>query len=253
MTVDRFAHLDDDELGRAVATLDLRWPPTPDVTTSVLRDIGRGRAPRRRLSRTTIVILVAAALLALAAAAAAARFALDLGGIEIRSVPTIPTLPASPVEPRVIGQAVSLASAEQALGEPVPIPSSLGAPDLVWLQRDMTSFEPPHRGVVVAMAWRPGPDLPRIEGTPYGATLFVFRGEQTVAIKTVAGRIHPVLEHDATWIVAPHELDLLVDGRMRTFRVTGHVLIWQQSDLVIRLETALPLSAAGHLAFPPGT
>jgi hypothetical protein len=253
MTTDRLAHLDDEDLGRTLGALDLRWPPVPEVTASVLRDIDRGRESRRRLSRTTVVILVAAAILAIAAAAAAARFAFDLGGIAIRSVPTLPTLPASPVEPSVVGHAVSATDAERALGEPLPIPATLGPPDVVWLERDITSFEPTTDGIVVAMAWRPGPRLPRIPGTPYGATLFAFRGEQVVAIKTVAGRVHQVPEHDATWIETPHQLDLLVDGRMRTFRVTGAVLIWQDGDLALRLETALPRADAVHIAFPSGT
>ena len=252
MTVERLAHFDDDELGRALGGLDLEWPPTPDVTAAVLGDINLGREPHRRLSRTTLVILVAAAILALAAAAAAARFALDLGGLEIRSIPTMPSLPASPVEPQ-IGRPVTLDDAERALGEPLPIPSTLGEPDLVWLQREVTSFEPPEQGVVVAMAWRPAPELPRIPGSPYGATLFVFRGDVTVAIKAVAGRIQPVPAHDATWIDTPHELDLLVEGRVRSFRVTGAVLIWPDGDLAMRLEAALPRAGAVRVAFPPGT
>jgi hypothetical protein len=253
MTVERLARLDDEDLGRSLAALDLRWPETPDVRARVLRDIEHGLSPRRRLSRTTVVLLVAAAILALAAAAAAARFAMDLGGIEIRSVPTLPTLPASPVEPPVLGEAVSLDQAERALDAPLPVPTALGDPDRVWLQRGTTSFDTSKRGIVVAMAWRPGPDLPRIPGTPYGATMFVFQGEQTVAIKLVAGRMHAIPEHDATWIVAPHELDLLVDGQVRAFQVTGAVLIWQDGDLAVRLETALPRAAAVRIAFPPGT
>jgi hypothetical protein len=253
MTTDRLAHLDDEDLGRTLGALDLRWPPVPEVTASVLRDIDGGREPRRRLSRTTVVILVAAAILAIAAAAAAARFAFDLGEIAIRSVPTLPTLPASPVEPSVVGHAVSATDAERALGEPLPIPTTLGPPDVVWLERDATSFEPTTHGIVVAMAWRPGPRLPRIPGTPYGATLFAFRGEQVVAIKTVPGTIHQIPGYDATWIHVPHELDLLVDGRHETFRVSGGVLIWQDGDLAVRLETALHRSAAVRLALPTGT
>jgi hypothetical protein len=250
MTTERLARLDDDGLGRALGALHLRWPPTPEVVGGVLREIEHGAPPRRRLSRSTVVFLVAAAILAIAAAAAAARFAVDLGGIEIRSVPTMPTLPASPVEPR-IGEAVTLDQAERALGASVPAPPALGDPDRVWLQRGTTSFEPSERGIVVAMAWLPGSDLPPIPGTPYGATMFVFRGEPTVAIKTVPGRIHQIAAHDAMWIHAQHELDLLVDGRLRSFRVTGGVLIWQDGDLAVRLESALPRDAAVRLAFSP--
>jgi hypothetical protein len=253
MSVERLQHLDDEQLGRAVRTLDVAWPAAPDVTRAVLRDIGQARPRRRRLSRTTVVILIAAAILALAAAAAATRFALDLGGIAIRSVPTLPSLPASAVEPDVIGRAVGLADAERALGSSLPIPSALGSPDRVWLQRAMTSFEPQEHGTVVAMAWRPGPGLPRIPGTPYGATLFVFRGDHVVAVKGLETPFTPIPAYDAIWIDTPHELDLLVDGRVHAFRVTGTVLLWQDGDLAERLETALPRRDALDIASPPGT
>ncbi|MDP9184961.1 MAG: hypothetical protein M3O29_04755, partial [Actinomycetota bacterium] len=95
MTAERLTRLDDERLGRAVHTLDIVWPPTPDVTRAVLLDIELGRTPRRRLTRTTVVILIAAAILALAAAAAATKFALDLGGIAIELVPGLPSLPPS--------------------------------------------------------------------------------------------------------------------------------------------------------------
>jgi hypothetical protein len=250
MSVERLQHLDDEDLGRAVRTLDIAWPAAPDVTRAVLGDIEPARPPHKRLSRTTVVILVAAAILALAAAAAATRFALDLGGIAIRSVPTLPSLPPSPVEPHAIGRAVSLAEAERALGTSLPIPAALGSPDRVWLQRAMTSFEPQERGTVVAMAWRSRPGLPRIPGTPYGATLFVFRGDHVVAVKALETPFTPIPAYDAMWIDTPHELDLFVDGRVRAFQVTGTVLLWQDGDLAERLETALPRRGALDIAFP---
>lgn len=253
MTVDRLTHLDDERLGRTIRALDVIWPATPDVTRAVLRDIEQVRAPRRRLSRTTLVIVVAAAILALAAAAAATKFALDLGGIAIRSVPTLPSLPPSPVEPGARGRPVSVEEAEQALGAPLPIPTALGAPDRVWLQREMTSFDVQSQGTVVAMAWRPGPGLPRIPGTPYGATLFAFEGDHVVAVKTLDVPFTTIAAHDAIWIDAPHELDLLMAGHVRRFRVTGTVLIWQHGQLAERLETALPRRAVLRIAFQPGT
>lgn len=253
MTLDRLQRFDDEELGRGIGTLEIAWPPTPDVTRSVLREIEAARPPRRRLSRTAIVLIVAATILALAVAAAATRFAAHFGGIAIRSVPTMPTLPPSPIEPAVFGRAVTIDEAEQALGSSLPIPSQLGPPDQVWLQHEMTSFDLQEHGVVVAMAWRPGPGLPRIPHTPYGATLFVFRGDHVVAIKSLATAFTTIPEHDAIWVDAPHELDVLIDGHIRAFRVTGTVLIWQHGELAERLETALHRRAVLRIAFPPGT
>jgi hypothetical protein len=249
MTGARLAHLDDGDLGRAVGSLDVAWPRTPDVTGAVLDDIARGRGPRRRTTRTTLVILIAAAIVAIAAAAAAARFVFDVGAIAIRSVATLPALPPSPVEPHVVGQRATSAEAEHALGEPLPIPAQLGEPDVVWLRRDVTSFEPSERGVVVAMAWRPTRTLPRIPGTPYGATMFVFRGDEAVAVKSIDAPFHQLRRRNAVWIDAPHELDLYVHGRVRSFRVTGTVVIRKDGDLAVRLETALGRRAATRLAF----
>ena len=253
MTPDRLAALHDEDLGRVIGSLDLRWPTTPDVTATVVRQIEHRPAPRHRPSRTTVVLLIAAAILVLAAAAGAARFVFRAGGIAIRSVPTPTALPASPVEPGVIGRAVSLVRAERALGEPLPIPGGLGQPDVVWLRSDVTSFEPLHHGVVIAMPWRPSAELPRIPGTPYGATLFAFRGDAIVAIKSVEGPVRELRSHGAAWIDAPHELDLLVDGRVRPFRVNGTVLVWQEDDLALRLETALGRRTVTDLAFAHGT
>jgi hypothetical protein len=258
MTGERLIDLDDEALGRAIGTIDVAWPPTPDVGRAILHDIERERNPRRRLSRTTVVLLVAAAILALAAAAAAAKFAVDLGGIAIESLPTVTFLPPSPVDPGVLGRAVTLEQAESALGSPLPIPPSLGTPDRVWLQRGARSFQPEGPGVVVAMAWRPGPGLPRIAGTPYGATLFVFEGDEMMALKLIGGQITPIegheaYGHEAFWIAGPHELDLLVGGRVHAFHVSGTVLLWREGELTRRLETALPKHEVLRIAFPDGT
>jgi hypothetical protein len=252
MTAEGLTNLSDDELGGALATLDIAWPPTPDAHREVLRAIEHGRPPRRRVSRTTLVLIAAVTILVLAAAAAAAaKFIVDLGGIAIQSVPTV-TLPASPVRPAAFGANVSQAEAEAALGSTLPVPPALGVPDRIWLERGTTSFEANERGTIVAMAWLPRADLPPIPGTPYGATLIVFRGEEVTAIKQISAPITSVGGHDAYWIDAPHELDLLVGGRVRPFRVTGTVLLWQAGGLAERLETALPQRAVLRIAFPPG-
>jgi hypothetical protein len=194
-------------------------------------------------------VIAAATILILAAAGAlAAKLVIDLGGIVLQPIPTV-TLPRSPVEP-ALGREVSQTEAEAALGTALPIPPALGAPDRIWLQRQVTSFEPNEHGTVVAMAWLPRAGLPPIGGTPYGATLFVFEGDGVVAVKQVDVPISPVGSHDAYWIDAPHELDLLVDGRVRSFRVTGTVLLWQQGPLAARLESALGQHAALRIAFP---
>ena len=250
MSADRLARLDDRGLGDALRHLDLAWPEIPDVTDAVLHEIARGSRPRRRHSRMTIVLVAAAVLLALATAAAATRLVLDLGGVSIRPIPSASVaLPPSPVPAAVFGKPVSRAVAEQAVGFQLPQPPALGEPDRIWVRDEQVSFEPAGRGLVVTMAWRPRPGLPPIEGTPFGATLMVFDGDTDVAVKLIDAPFRVIPDHRSFWISAPHELQLLVDGRVRSFRVTGTVLLWQNGALAERLETVLPRRTAVALAF----
>src|SRR5262249_25502515 len=90
----------DERLGAALRALEVDWPATPELTSSVtatIRDVGRAPgAMRPRLSfpsrRRTVLILVGA-LLVLTAAAAATKLVIDLGAVTIRT--TTGTPPAS--------------------------------------------------------------------------------------------------------------------------------------------------------------
>jgi hypothetical protein len=112
----------------------------------------------------------------------------------------------------------------------------------------VTAFDQPET-VAVAMAWRAGPREPRIEGSPFNKTLMVFHGDIDVAIKLVGGRIHQFPEHDAIGLTGRHELDLLVGGDLRRYRVEDTVLLWQRGDTTSRLEIARPLPEAISLVF----
>jgi hypothetical protein len=251
VSIERLIGLDDDALGETIRGLDLSWPePAPDVFDAVVRDLHGRRRPRRAMSRTTIVVLVAATLLVLAAIAAAATIAFHIGAVSIVPVPSgSVSLPASPVAPAALGVPISFHAAEEALGGALPLPRRLGPPDRVWLQEGTVAFEGDTQGRIATIAWRPRPGLPRIPGTPFGATLMLFEGEDTVAIKLIDAPWRQLIGHEGYLITAPHELDLLVGGRVETFRVTGTVVIWQQRDLTQRLETALHPSDAVRLAF----
>jgi hypothetical protein len=251
MSAERLAQLTDDDLGGVLHDLDLAWPGQPDIASAVTREIERA-AGRPRRPRWAIVLIAAAIALALAAAAALGAKLIHIGGIALVPVPTV-SLPPATVAPGDLGRPVSPATAKRVLGTALPIPEALGEPDLLWLERDITSFTPLERRVVVAMAWRPRPGLPAIPVTRFGATLFVFRGDDIVAIKRIGAPFATLAQHEAAWIDTPHELDLLVHGDLRTFRVDGNVLIWQRGPLTLRLETALPRAAAVSLAFEPGT
>ena len=237
MSVERLTRMDDEELGRALHALEpmLVAPTAPDVRAPVAEAIRSGRRPRRHLSsRVRVAILVAAALLLLATAAVAARFVIDLGGIRIEPPPTgIPSASHPPLTGPAFGEPIALAQAADEAGFRPIVPAALGRPDRVWISRGIEQGS-----VMIAMAWFPREDLPRIPGTPYGASLIEVDGSADLVAKFVRARsVHP--SDGGYWIRVPHDLELLTGDGTRTFRVTGHTLIWQRGDLALRLETNL--------------
>jgi hypothetical protein len=246
VSVERLTRMDDEQLGQAIHGLErmLLVPEPPDVTAAVAGAIRSGRRPRRRLSSgMRVAILVAAAIVLLAAAAAAARLVIDVGGIRIEPPPTTtPSVAPPPVTGPAFGEPTSLATAEREAGFQPIVPASLGRPDRVWVAQ---GNEP--GSILIAMAWLPRPDLPRIPGTPYGASLLEVQGSAELVAKLVDVRFLQ-LSHGAYWIHGPHQVELLTGGETRTFTVTGNVLIWQRGDLVLRLEASLPKPDALRIA-----
>ena len=51
------------------------------------------------------------------------------------------------------------------------------------------------------------------------------------------------------WVPGPHQLDVLeADGSIADGRSAGNTLLWEQGELTMRIETALPLEAAIAIA-----
>jgi len=250
VSAERLSRSTDEELGEALRALEplLLQPQPPDVTSEVLATIRAGRRPPRRFSsRARIAILIAAALLALATAAAAAKLVIDLGGIRIEREPTLTATPTgSPIAGVALGQPITLAEASAEAGFTPVVPHELGAPDRVWLTSGSTAFQPDT--VLVAMAWLPRPGLPRIPGTPFGASLIEVSGDVDVLVKHVQAPFDYLQEAHAYWIDAPHEVELLTRDGTRVFPVSDNVLIWQRGNLALRLETDLPQRPALRLA-----
>jgi hypothetical protein len=73
-------------------------------------------------------------------------------------------------------------------------------------------------------------------------------GEANVATKLVDRPFQLVSGFEAYWITAPHRLDLLTPTGVRSFRVEGNILLWQEGDTAFRLETDLPKHQALRLA-----
>jgi hypothetical protein len=255
---DRLRALPDEALGRALAAAmpEVAWPPTPDLAPDVMAAIavggparGLGRLPMDRRRRR--ILLVAAALVALAAVAAATKLVVDLGAISIQTIEGRPSAPPTASGSVSFGEAVSLEEAARVAGFEPLVPQRLGSPDRVWVDSGPISYE--EDGSRVVMAWSPAPGLPRIPGSDWGAVLMQFRGTADVAFKFVyedTGRIDEAFVdgREAYWTVGPHRLDLLTDDGVVTVRVRGRVLLWNEGDLAMRLETALTKDRAITIA-----
>jgi hypothetical protein len=254
---ERLRRLDDDGLGRALATAgrDLEWPPGPDVTSRVSAAIvDHERHPSLARPRLTLprrrrtVLLLVAGLVLLAAAAVAAKVVIDLGALTIDTIPGRPTaLPTVVAGGPTFGHRTTLDGAEREAGFPAQVPAALGDPDAVWV--DATDD-----GSRIVLAWTANGTLPPIDGLPWGAALYAFRGQMEQAAKSVfvdgnTFEEATVAGHHAIWITGPHELDLVTgDGTYARYLVTGNVLVWESDGVVLRLETSLDLQAAVRVA-----
>jgi len=254
---ERLRRLDDEGLGRALAAAgrDLDWPPAPHLAARVSAAIvDHERHPslaRPRLSlprRRRTVLLLVAGLLLLAAAAVAAKVVIDLGALTVDTIPGRPTaLPTVVASGPTFGHRTTLDGAEREAGFAAQVPSALGDPDAVWV--DATDD-----GSRIVLAWTANGALPPIDGLPWGAVLYGFRGQMEQAAKSVfvdgnTFENATVDGHDAIWITGPHELDLVTgDGTYARYLVTGNVLVWGSDGVVLRLETSLDQASAVQVA-----
>jgi len=254
---ERLAGLDDTALGQALTAAGraIDWPVPPDLTGPVSRAIGeRERHPSRPRPglwlpsrRRTLVLVVVGALL-LAAAAVAAKIVIDIGAVTIDTIPGRPTaLPTVIASGPTLGHAATLDQAEHEAGFHAVLPGTLGDPDAVWVDTTTT-------GSRIVLAWSPSPALPSIDGLPWGAVLYEFRGQAEQVAKSLflEGNTFEQVEvdgHDGVWIAGVHELDLVKgDGTYARYRVTGTVVVWKAEGIVVRLETSLDKAAALRLA-----
>lgn len=254
---DRLRALDEDELGRALATAahDLDWPSSPDLAARVSATLlDQQRHPslaRPRLSlprRRRTVLLLVAGLVLLAGAAVAAKVVIDLGALTIDTIPGRPTaLPTVVASGPTFGHRATLEEAEREAGFPAQVPTALGDPEAVWVDASGD-------GARIVLAWTANDAIPPIDGLPWGAILYGFRGEMEQASKSVFMDGNTFQEAqvggtDAIWITGPHELDLVTeDGSYARYLVTGNVLVWESDGIVLRLETSLDRAAAVRLA-----
>lgn len=246
----RLRSLSDEDLGLALAGLDLEWPAEPDLSERVMRGVrAQPRVVRLPMRRSRRLLLIAAAIvLLLAGAAVAAKIVIDLGAVVVEVGPRPSTIP-SPTAPP-LGERITLREARDLLGEDVPFPERLGRPDGIWADQLVTDAGDVVR---ISAAWRPGPGLPQIQGTRFGAILIRFEGNTDQAFKDVfedTGRFQPVTFDgiDGYWLSGRHQLRILTSDGMAYVTIDGNVLLWRDGPYTMRLETALPEREAIHIA-----
>jgi hypothetical protein len=255
---ERIRSMSDDELGGALATLDVDWPLAPEIASQVMARVSSGRQPRvvrLPLSRPKRILLMAAAtVLLLAGAAVAAKIIIDLGAVVVEVTPGPPgLLPTPSIAPT--GEPITLREARLLLGQDVTLPPRLGRPDRVWADTVFTESGDAPR---VTYAWRARPGLPVISGARYGAVLVVFEGDANQASKelyedTGVLQFETIDGIDYYWTTGTHLLQLLTGEGVVYVRVDGNVLLWRDGPHTMRLETALTKAEALRIATSPGT
>ena len=234
----------DEELIRALSALESPIEPH-DMAAAVTRRIVEGPQRLRARDRFSIqprgrrAAVVVLAILVIGATIAAGT-KLVVGAIEIREtdVPSDATTALPETGPN-LGRPTTVDAAGAAVRFDVLVFAGLGEPDRVFIDADASH---------VSLTWLPDASLPRISGTPWGAILIEFGGDDVQAVKGASiGGAEWVDEGGIRgyWLEEPHTLQL-ADGTL--FRVRGNVLLFQSGGTTMRLESGLDQAAAIRLA-----
>ena len=234
----------DEELTRALSALEPSIEPH-DVAAAVLRRISEGPQQLRARDRFSIqprgrrMVVVALAILLIGATVAAGS-RLVIGAIEIRETDTpSDTTTALPETGPNLGRPATVDAAGGAVGFDVVVPDELGEPDGVFIDADASH---------VSLTWLPDERLSRIPGTPWGAILMEFGGDDVLAVKGAAIDGAEWVDEGGIrgyWLAEPHVLQL---ANGTTFRVQGNVLLFRSGGTTLRLESGLDQAAAIRLA-----
>ena len=256
--------MNDAELESTLRELGARlaYPPAPDLASRVterlearprrLRLLPQLALPRRALAVAALVLVVlAASVLGFSPTArrAVAEW-LGLPGVRIKVGEEART-PGPLGRNLNLGRRVTLERAAQLASFEVRVPESPGAPDEIYFDD-----EPP--GGRVTLLYRSGPGLRAITGTEVGLLVTQFRAsiERDLIEKAVfeGGTVEPVAVDGASgyWIGGDPHVVFFLDAQgfpiEDTVRLSGHTLVWEEEDVVVRLESAMSLEESLHIA-----
>lgn len=221
-----------------------RWPAQP------------GRLWRRGLAAIVVLAaLIAGALAAAPGARTALADWLRLHGITIFYSPSLPKRVAPVGTHLLLGDRVSLATAQRRAGYRIVVPTAswLGLPDEVYVAR-------PAHGGQVALVYRARPGLPAIGHTAVGLLLTEIPGDPSVERFFFAKMVEPgvhmrivsVAGAQGYWLSGRPHLFYYTrpDGMVvpESVRLATNTLLWPHAGLTMRLESSLSESAARSLA-----
>ncbi|MGH8935160.1 MAG: hypothetical protein ACRDXD_02645 [Acidimicrobiia bacterium] len=235
------------ELEQALRRLgdSLEFPAEPELAGRVRR-----RIEHRRPARPLLSAWVAAALILVAAAfllPGVRRAAADLLGLDDIRIVRREAPPVAPAGAGLdIGLALSLAEVRERVDFEVLVPSAVGEPDAVYLDRGR-----------VTLLYRSEAGLPEVGDSgvgllinQFGARLPESLGKElgpgtSLETVTVRGRL-------GYWIEGEPHLVYLVERSGEVLeesgRLAGNTLLWQEGRVTFRLESALSLEEALQVA-----
>jgi hypothetical protein len=227
-------------LEQRLESMDYPFPPTPGLRSDVL-----ARLPERRWfpwRRAILIVAITALAVTLAAifspgARSAFRDWFDfIPGVRIERVEELP--PSSRLHAFDLGQEVSFDEARRQARFGLRLPSGLGRPTKVYLDRDLA------RGVGVTMLYGNGLALTEWRSDRVFFYKLLEPGTTTQAVYVegapglwLSGSDHEVFYQGADGIEYRHE------GRL-----AGNVLLWQRGRTAYRLEARVALSRALRIA-----
>jgi hypothetical protein len=229
----------------------IEWPVAPNLAPAVRRRLEA--EPERRFARTgrralvialAVLVVAAGAVMAVPSARTAVLEWLGLRGVTVERVETLPTVPEQPDELGV-GELVSADEAAELAEFPLPdaAGTSLGSPDEIRYTPDVGNGQ-------VAYIWRD-------EDGRIATLLTVFRAgidEAYIEKMVDASGDFEQVEIDGQsgiWVEGLHFFMYVLpsgEGLNETARLARNALLWENGDLLYRLEGDLTLAQARAIA-----
>lgn len=173
---------------------------------------------------------------------------LGLEGASIKHVSTLPERPANPTV--LLGRKTSLAQASRVARFHVLVPATLPTPDFVYFSRIA-------KGGQVQLGYRPRASIPPASQTGLGLLVTEFRADLTRSLirkmfttQTSVSRVR-ISGHVGYWLQGGgHVVYYRRHGRdyVDTLRLATNTLIFNDGDVLVRIEASIPKSEAIRIA-----